>query len=123
MGDLVYKELSYQIVGCAQRVHAAMGPGFPEQVYHRALAHELTKSGIPFTCGHTVTACYDGIACGEFRLDLYVDDSIVLELKAVSDLCNDHVAQVLSYLKATGSRLGILLNFGRSRLQTKRIVL
>ena len=66
---------------------------------------------------------HDGILCGEFRLDVLVEDKIVLELKALERLTDDHLAQVLAYLKATGLRLAILLNFGRKSLDTKRVVL
>ncbi len=124
MADRVYfRKLSYDVVGCAQRGHGGLGPGFPEQVYHRALCHELAKARIPFVSEKAVDVSYDGIVCGEFRMDIVVDDKIVLELKALERLADVHLAQALSYLKATGLTLAILLNFGQKSLETKRVVL
>lgn len=120
--EVVYKELSYAVVGCAQRVHAALGPGFPESVYHRALAHELAKAKIPFQSEAGFEVAYDGVVCGEFRADMYVDGKIILELKATEALSRVHEAQVLAYLKATGARLGLLMNFGERSLMVKRFV-
>ena len=122
-GTLVYPELSHAVVGCARRVHAALGPGFPESVYRRALCMELAKQGIPFVSEASFEVLYENAVCGQFRVDLLVHDKIVLELKAVSDVCEDHVSQIHAYLKATGVKLGILMNFGKKRLQTKRIVM
>ena len=119
---ILHKDLSYAVVGCAQRVHSSLGPGFPESVYKRALSHELAKQRIPFECEAEFEVGYDGVICGRFRVDLYVDRKIVLELKAVEGLCDEHGAQLLSYLRAVGARLGLLLNFGQSRLAVKRIV-
>jgi GxxExxY protein len=124
MADRVYfRKLSYDAVGCAQRVHAALGPGFPEQVYHRAMCHELAKARIPFVSEKAVEVSYDGIVCGEFRMDLVVEDKIVLELKALEHLTDVHLAQALSYLKATALKLAMLINFGQKSLETKRVVL
>ena len=124
MADTVYfRKLSYDIVGCAQRVHTALGPGFPEQVYHRAMCHELAKARTPFVSEKGVEVSYDGIVCGEFRMDIVVEDKIVLELKALDRLADVHLAQALSYLKATGLKLAILFNFGQKSLETKRVVL
>ena len=121
--ELLHKELSYRIVGCAQRVHRELGPGFPEAVYHKALAHELVQAKIPFDIEKDIEVPYQGVICGQFRLDLLVDNCIVLELKALSALSDDHLAQAISYLKATGLRLAILINFGRKSLETRRVVL
>ena len=118
-----HRQLSFYVVGCEQRVHAALGPGFPEGVYHRALCVELAEGKIPFESEKTVEVFYRKTRCGEFRCDLVVSGSIVLELKALESLNDQHVAQVLSYLKATGLELAIVLNFGAESLQTKRVVL
>jgi GxxExxY protein len=120
--EIVHKELSYAVVGCAQRVHTALGPGFPEAVYQRALSHELAKAGIPFQAQARFEVAYDGCPCGEFRVDMYVDEKIVLELKAADGLCKQHEAQSLAYLKATGARLAILINFGEQSLNFRRFV-
>lgn len=122
MADILYKQLSYDVVGCAQRVHSALGPGFPEAVYHKALCCELMKADIPFETEKQSEVFYDGVLCGQFRMDIVVDDRIVLELKALAQFTNDHLAQVLSYLKATGLKLAILINFGTQRLETQRLL-
>ncbi len=118
-----HKELSYRIVGLAQGIHRTLGPGFPEAVYHKAFCHELVKTKIPFENEKSVDVFYDGLCCGTFRLDILVDNKIAVELKAIAAINGEHVAQVISYLKATNLDLGILINFGRSSLETKRVVL
>ena len=120
---VLHKELSYRVVGCAQGVHRELGPGFPEGVYHKALSHEMAQAKIPFETEKAVDVFYDGVLCGEFRIDLLVDEKIVLELKALTALSDEHLAQAISYLKATGLRLAILINFGRKSLETRRVVL
>ena len=122
MADIIHKQLSYDVVGCAQRVHTALGPGFPETVYHRALCCELMKAEIPFESEKQSEVFYDGALCGQFRMDIVVDDRIVLELKALALLTNDHLAQALSYLKATRLKLAILINFGTQKLETQRVL-
>jgi len=122
-GEVYHRKLSFDVVGCAQRVHATLGPGFPESVYQRALCHELVQSKIPFESEKRAEVWYEGALCGEFRMDIVVDGKIVLELKALGALADDHLAQALSYLKATGLRLAILMNFGTRSLETKRVVL
>jgi len=121
--EVLFRKLSFDVVGCAQRVHAVLGPGFPERVYQKALCHELCKARIPFQGEQLVQVFYDGVLCGDFRMDLVVADSIVLELKALDRLTDEHVAQALSYLKATGLRLAMLLNFGTRSLEVRRVVL
>lgn len=121
--DILHKELSYRVIGCAQRVHRELGPGLPEGVYHKALSHEMVGAKIPFETEKVVEVFYDGILCGEFRIDLLADERIVLELKALSALNDEHLAQAISYLKATGLSLAILINFGRKSLETRRVVL
>jgi len=111
------------VIGCAQKVHRVLGPGFPEGVYHKALCHELIKAKIPFESEKVVEVFYDGFLCGEFRMDIVVEEKIVLELKAVDRLTDEHIAQALSYLKATGIKLAILMNFGRKSLESQRVVL
>jgi GxxExxY protein len=120
--NILYKDLSYRVIGCAQRVHSTLGPGFPEQVYHRALCLELAKEKIPFSSEVEMDVAYEGVPCGQFRADIVVDEKIILELKAIEIMVAKHVAQVLAYLKASGLSLGILMNFSDARLQTKRIV-
>lgn len=116
-------ELTYKVIGCAQRVHKTLGPGFPEAVYHRALCYELMAAGVSFQSEQKAEVHYDGELCGEFFLDLVVDGALILELKTLDSLNDQHLAQVLSYLKATGLTVALLLNFGARSLQVKRVVL
>lgn len=116
-----FNALSEQIIGCAIDVHKVLGPGFGEKMYARALAHEFKKHGMSFIQEELIRVKYDGVLLGTQRLDFTVADKIVLEVKAVYDLNNFHMAQLLSYLKATGKRLGLLLNFSRPRLQIRRV--
>ncbi len=119
---LQHEDLTFRIIGCAQRVHAALGPGFPEAVYHRAMSLELVRTRIPFESEKAYEVTYRGSLCGEFRADLVVEAAVVVELKALAGLNGDHVAQVLAYLKASGLKVGLLFNFGRKSLETKRLV-
>ena len=118
---IVYKDLSYRVVGCAQRVHRELGPGFPESVYQKALAHELAKAKVPFQSQAGFEVAYDGVLCGEFRTDFFVDEKIIVEIKAAESLCPEHVAQLLAYLKASGMELGLLMNFGEVSLTVQRL--
>lgn len=122
MAEVYYRELSFEIIGCAQRVHAELGPGFPESVYQRALIVELIKAKIPFESEKTFEVYYQAHLCGEFRCDIIAKEAIVLELKALDRLTNEHLAQALSYLKATGLKLAILINFGKASLEHQRVV-
>jgi GxxExxY protein len=117
---IIHKELSYQVVGCAQKVHSALGPGLPEAVYKKALCHELAKASIPFEEEAEFQVLYDGYLCGKFRVDILVDKKIVLELKAADAICDQYEKQALTYLKASGLQLAILMNFGEERLNSKR---
>ena len=116
-------KLTYTIIGCAQKVHAVLGPGFPEAVYHKAMCMELVKAKMPFESEKAYEVAYEGVTCGEFRADLVVAGAVVTEFKALASLNGDHMAQVLAYLKASGLEIGLLLNFGRQSLEVKRVVL
>jgi GxxExxY protein len=109
---VVYPELSSRIVRCAMNVHTNLGPGLLESAYEECLCHELTKAKIGFRRQVPWPLEYQGVRldCG-FRLDLVVDDKVVIEAKAVDQLTAVHDAQVLTYLKVTGLALGILINF------------
>jgi len=97
--------------------------GFVEKVYERALVHELGKAGLAVSQQYPMTVRYDGVVVGEFTVDLLVEQSVLVELKAAKAIDDIHRAQCLNYLKATGLHLCLLLNFGKSRLEIKRIVL
>jgi len=118
---VIYRELSYRVMQAAFEVHNTLGPGFAERIYEQALAHELKRCNIPFERQKKVTVCYKEHIVGAQRLDFVIDDKIVLELKATSALTDVFKQQTNSYLKATGLRLGILINFGTSRVEYIRI--
>jgi GxxExxY protein len=109
-------------VGCAYKVCNTLGCGFVEKVYENALVLELKKSGLKVEQQRNVNVLYDGVVVGEFAADLLVEDRVIVELKAAKALDEVHVAQCLNYLKASGLHVGLLLNFGKPRLELKRIV-
>jgi GxxExxY protein len=113
--------LSEHIIGCAFQVLNTLGAGFLEKVYENALAHELRKTGLTIAQQQGITVKYDGVAVGEYNVDLLVEGTIIVELKAIKALDNAHTAQCLNYLKATGLHLCLLLNFGKSRFEIQRI--
>jgi GxxExxY protein len=115
-------ELSNKLIGCAIRVHRTLGPGFIEKIYGRALSYEFDKNKIKFIPEKSIKVKYENILLGQHRLDFLVEDEIILETKAVYEINNFHMAQMVSYLKATNKKLGLILNFSRSTLQIKRVV-
>lgn len=118
-------DVARQVIGAAIEVHRALGPGYLEGVYEEALCVELTLRQVPYERQRDIAVQYKGHPVGHGRLDLLVDRSLVVELKAVEGLHPIHMAQVLSYLKATGCMLGLLLNFNVTQLKhgIKRVVL
>jgi GxxExxY protein len=122
-GRIIYRELGYRVQGALHAVYFALGPGFREQTYQRAVEHELAERGIPFETEKAIEITYAGETIDQYRLDLVVDGRIILELKAVDNLHPRHEAQVLSYLKASGLRLALLVDFGSDRLQIVRKVM
>ena len=119
---VVYKELSFKIIEACFEVHNILGPGYSEKIYEEALSKELRNRDIGYERQKLVEVYYKGEKIGEYRLDLVVENKIILELKAVSELSNIFEAQLLSYLKATGMKLGILVNFGSKKVIYRRIV-
>ena len=121
--ESLYKDVTSRILEAAIEVHRVLGPGFLEGVYEEALAHEFTLLGIRFERQKAIAVSYKDITAGEHRLDFLVADLIIVELKAVKDFEDTHLAQVMSYLKATGKRVGLLINFAKPRLMegVKRI--
>jgi GxxExxY protein len=122
--ELLFKKESYAIIGAAMEVHRTLGKGFLESVYQESLGVEFKKRQIPFSRDHLLELFYKGDKLSKyFVADFICFEKIVLELKSVSFLTNDHEAQVFNYLKATKLNLALLINFGTSSLQYKRIVL
>ncbi len=123
--DSELNRLSEQVIGAAIEVHRELGPGFLESVYEEALCCELTTRKIAFGRQVVVAVNYKGVMVGENRLDLLVDKRLIVELKAVEEIEPIHRAQVISYLRATGLFLGLLINFNVPVLKDgiRRIVL
>jgi GxxExxY protein len=115
--------LSKRIIGCALTVLHALGTGFLERVYENALFHELRKAGLGVSQQHRMVVRYDGIVVGDYAVDLVVEHIVLVELKVARGIDEIHRAQCLNYLKAIGLHLCLLLNFGKPRLEIKRIVL
>ena len=121
-GKVLFPEESYKIIGAAMEVHRVLGCGFTEPVYQEALERELTLRLIPFEREKTIHILYKGIELTkDFRVDFFCYNKIIVELKAVSSFADEHYAQVYNYLKASGSELGILINFGLVSLDYVRI--
>jgi GxxExxY protein len=119
--EIVPDRLSERIIGCAFQVLNTLGSGFLEKVYENALAHELRRAGLGVSQQHKMVVRYDGMAVGEYAADLLVEGTVVVELKAVKALDRVHIAQSINYLKASGLRVCLLLNFGNPRLEIQRI--
>jgi GxxExxY protein len=118
-----FEELSGQVIEAAIHVHKQLGAGFLESIYENAMRIALRKRSMPFECQKEVRICYEGEEVGIHRLDLVVSDQIVVELKAIKALEDIHFAQLKSYLKATGLRVGLLMNFNAPTLTVKRFVM
>jgi GxxExxY protein len=114
--------LQEAVVGAAYEVSNVIGAGFPEKLYERALAHELTLRGIPLKTQATYRVTYKDHAIGEYVADLLVRDSLIVELKCVDRLNNEHLAQCLNYLKASGLHLALLINFQHPKVEWRRVV-
>jgi len=124
MSKLLYGNVTAVIRQSAFDVHSYFGNGFLEKVYENALVYQLKKDHLSYEQQKPIQVCYrDGIVVGDFFADIVVDEKIIIELKAVKTLEKIHYAQVKNYLKATGYRLGLLINFGAEKLQFKRIIL
>ena len=123
MADLIYKEEYYNIIGACLEIHKELGAGFLEAVYKEALGIELKKQKIPFDREKEIKIKYKGIDLNKkYIADFICYNKILIEVKALSQLSTDHESQLLNYLKATGLKLGILVNFGEKSLNHKRLV-
>jgi GxxExxY protein len=119
--NILFPELSYQLMGIAFDIHNILGPGFSENIYEAAFVKELQSHQIAFEQQLPLEVYYKGERIGIYRVDLLIENKIVVELKAVSTLNDLFKQQTLSYLKAGNYRLGILINFGSKRLEHTRI--
>lgn len=116
-----YEDLTYKIIGCAMEVHKYLGNGFQEVVYQRALAIEMQMQGIDFSREHEMSLQYKGHDIGTRRVDFFVEDTIMVEIKAIINLEDVHLAQAMNYVEAYNLEIGLLINFGSKSLQHKRV--
>ena len=119
---LLHGELTEQIIGAAFEVYNVLGHGFLEKVYQRALQTELLRRGIPAELEHRIAVSYKNVNVGDFSADLFVDGKVIVETKVAAELNPEDEAQLLNELKATGIKVGMLINFGRRKVEFKRRV-
>ena len=117
-----YDSLTEEIIGCAYKVGNALGSGFLEKVYENALSIELADAGLSVETQKPITVYYRGQTVGEYFADMLVENDIIVELKAVKNIENIHFAQCQNYLKATGKKLGLVINFGGEKVNVRRLV-
>ena len=121
--NIIYPELSYEIMGAIFEVHKALGPGFLEKIYEKALIEELSTRGMKIETQKVIDLTYKNKRVGTHRLDVVVNDRVVVELKTVDRFSIHHKAQLTSYLKASGYKLGILVNFSSSKIEYQRVLI
>ncbi len=121
MAELKFKEITEKIIGAAMRVHATLGNGFQEVIYQRALEIEFRYEGLTFAREFNMKIFYRDQEIGERRVDFFVENAIMVELKAIIGLENVHLAQAKNYLEAYNIEVGLLINFGATSLQFKRL--
>ena len=116
-----HKELTHKIIGCAMKVHSTLGSGFQEVIYQSAMAIEMTKQNLAFERELEMEIFYEEHLIGNRRVDFFVEDKIMVELKAVSKLDDLHLAQAMNYCQAYNLPIGLLINFGSKSLEYKRV--
>ncbi len=117
-----FENITEKIIGCAYKVYNTMGYGFLESVYEKCLLIELLKAGLKSEYQKPIIVYYEGEIVGNFIADLFVEDSIILELKSVKNLAKAHEVQLVNYLVATETNVGLLINFGEDKVDIKRKV-
>ncbi len=116
-----HEEITHKIIGCAMKVHSTLGNGFQEVIYQRALAIEMDKQGMGFQREMEMTIFYESIDIGTRRVDFFVEENIMVELKALIKLEDVHLAQAMNYCQAYNLPIGLLINFGAKSLEFKRV--
>ncbi|SHK10980.1 GxxExxY protein [Reichenbachiella agariperforans] len=116
-----YKELTHNIIGAAMEVHKTLGNGFQEVIYQRALAIEMAEKNIAYSREYEMSIQYKGHDIGTRRVDFFVEDKIMVEIKAIINLEDVHLAQAMNYVEAYNLEIGLLINFGAKSLQFKRV--
>ena len=118
--NLLHEELTREIIGCAFEVINELGSGFLESVYEKALLVALRQKALSAAAQHPIKVMFRNVCVGEFYADLLVEEKVIVELKAVKALVPEHHAQTINYLNATGIEVGLLINFGHSKLEYRR---
>lgn len=121
MAEMDLNKITERIIACAYDVSNALGIGFVEKVYENAFTHEMKKNGLQVIQQYPIKVKYDEVVVGEFFDDILVENLVLAELKAVTELNDDHMAQALNYLRATGLPACLLINFGKTRIQIRRL--
>ncbi|MGV3636677.1 MAG: GxxExxY protein [Flavobacteriales bacterium] len=115
-----HSELTQRIIAAFFKVYNSLGYGFLEKVYENAMVVELRSKGMEVKVQHPITVVYEGVPVGSYYADLFVEDQVIVELKAAEEICEEHEFQLVNYLKATNKEIGLLLNFGtRPRIKRK----
>ncbi len=122
MTELLYKELTYKVIGAAMEVHNTLGAGFLEAVYQKSLAREFHLRQINFSEQVRLPVTYKDLLVGEYIADFVMDGKLIVEIKALSKLNRAHQAQAMHYLASTGYRLALLINFGGGSLEHRRVI-
>ena len=116
--DYKYSDITEKIIGCALKVHQRMRSGYPELIYHKCLVIEFKT--LPFLSEIELPIFYDDIEVGKRRADFLIENKVLIEIKAVAELTNAHLAQALNYLEVLNLEIGVLINFGAKSLEVKR---
>lgn len=117
-----YSDITEKIIGCAMRVHQRMRNGYQELIYHRCLIIEFNKNNLPFSNESELPIFYEDVQVGKRRVDFLVDNKVIVEIKALTDLTDAHLAQALNYLEALSLEVGLLINFGSRSLEVRRLI-
>ena len=117
-----YSDITEKTIGCALRVHQRMRNGYPELIYHRCLIIEFKKTGLVFLNEIKLPIFYDDIEVGKRKLDFLIENKIMVEIKALAELTDSHLAQALNYLEVLNLEIGLLINFGSKSLEVKRLI-
>jgi len=117
-----YEDITYKIIACAMEVHRKLGPGYPEYIYHRTIMIEFRLQNVRFEEEYDIRIHYKGEQVGVRRVDFLVEKIIPVEIKAATELSDINIAQAKNYLEASGIEIGLLINFGSSSLEFKRMI-
>jgi len=120
---ILYKELSYRLVGCFYKVYNSLGPGHKEDIYHKALKIEFDKQGIKYTSKKRLKIEYEGREVGIYEPDFIIEDKVIIEIKSVLNMPKVYELQIYYYLKAATYRLGYIVNFGSDKIDIRRRII